>query len=1022
MNQSIKLVFYICSFIFLGSTIGNAQTTAIPDTAFEQKLVSLGIDSDGLVNGQILNSDAASVTDTLDVSHGVISDMTGIGAFINVTTLYCNNNKITTLDVTNNTLLEGLWCGYNPFLTKLNVNGCTNLQTLYCEFANIDTLDMSTCGALQELFCPDNSLTSLNLTGCTSLLKVGCHVNQLSTLDLSTCISLIELDCQVNQLTSLDVSNCQQLLDLDCRYNQLSTLDVNPCTSLTHLLCDNNQLSSLMVNNNSTLKWIYCGHNQLTTLDVSGCSALEFLWGTNNLLTTLDVSPCSSLFQLDCNRNSIVNLDVTGCINLARLGCSENQLASLDLSTCPGLDFIYCYDNQLTTLDVSACSNLTKLHCYNNQLTTLNLDGCVKLEDLRCQDNLLHYLNLTNKPDLPSLTFSPDSVVMRNNLPGMEICVDDIGIAKNSPYWSKGASATYTEICHQTTLMGYAHLDTNANCIPDSIDPIMSGVLVQAIGNNNTVYMATNSTGGYAGMLDTGSYVLNMIMPSPYHVPCLTPQTVTIDSINDLDTVNWAVEVTHTCPYLKASLAAPFLRATGGGSAYTVHYCNHGTAPAYDAYIEVTIDGLLNVLGTGLPILNQVGNVYTFDLDTIDIGECGSFNINVVVDTSAAIGQTHCSEVHIYPDSFCGSPWTGPVIEAEGTCLVDTIEFRLKNIGSSMLMAHNYSIFEDHVMLMTVPFTLGAGVTTVVKIATNQGSTYRIEAGQDPNYPPALGASITHATVVGCKPFLGGGFNVGVPLSYNNNNSSTWVDIDCQESIAAYDPNDKTPQPIGFDSAHYITRGTYLDYKVRFQNTGNDTAFNVVIVDPISPHLDLSTLQMKSASHPYTWELTNGNELRVTFADIKLVDSTTNEPLSHGFFTYEIQQQPNLPLGTVINNTAAIYFDYNPPILTNTTYHTIGENFIPQIVLEVNQVANSEISIKAYPNPFKEQTTIEVEGAAFESLELLVTDVAGRVVKQQLAQHESKIQLHRKNLQSGVYFYQLKGDGTWIGSGKLMVR
>ena len=102
--------------------------------------------------------------------------------------------------------------------------------------------------------------------------------------------------------------------------------------------------------------------------------------------------------------------------------------------------------------------------------------------------------------------------------------------------------------------------------------------------------------------------------------------------------------------------------------------------------------------------------------------------------------------------------------------------------------------------------------------------------------------------------------------------------------IAAYDPNDKAAQQIGYGSQHYIERGTPLDYKVRFQNTGNDTAFNIVILDTISTHLDLSTLQMKVASHDYTWEIINGHTLRVNFPNIKLVDSLTNELGSHGFF------------------------------------------------------------------------------------------------------------------------------------------
>jgi hypothetical protein len=138
---------------------------------------------------------------------------------------------------------------------------------------------------------------------------------------------------------------------------------------------------------------------------------------------------------------------------------------------------------------------------------------------------------------------------------------------------------------------------------------------------------------------------------------------------------------------------------------------------------------------------------------------------------------------------------------------------------------------------------------------------------------------------------------------------------------------------------------------------------------------------MKAASDDYTWSLTNGNALRVNFSNIKLVDSTTNEPLSHGFFTYEITPKSNLPLETRIENTAAIYFDYNPPIFTNTTFHTIGENFIPKNIVSVNKITADNIAIHAYPNPFDQMTTIVVEGEVFETLDVIVTDVTGRILQ-----------------------------------------
>ncbi|MCP4440535.1 MAG: T9SS type A sorting domain-containing protein, partial [Aureispira sp.] len=236
----------------------------------------------------------------------------------------------------------------------------------------------------------------------------------------------------------------------------------------------------------------------------------------------------------------------------------------------------------------------------------------------------------------------------------------------------------------------------------------------------------------------------------------------------------------------------------------------------------------------------------------------------------------------------------------------------------------------------------------------------------------------------------------------------------------SYDPNDKAAQPAGYDTAHYIYKNTAIDYKIRFQNTGTDTAFNIMILDTLSPHVDIASLQMGASSHNYTWTIQDGNVLRVNFYNIMLPDSNVNEPLSNGFFRYRIAQKTNNPLGTVIENQAAIYFDYNPVVLTNTTFHTVGENFTVSRV-SVDEIWVEEVIVKVYPNPFQEQTTIEVEGGGYQGIELKVYDIMGRMVLQTNTT-ENKIQLQRGNLPQGVYVYRLEGDGELINTGKIIAQ
>ena len=133
----------------------------------------------------------------------------------------------------------------------------------------------------------------------------------------------------------------------------------------------------------------------------------------------------------------------------------------------------------------------------------------------------------------------------------------------------------------------------------------------------------------------------------------------------------------------------------------------------------------------------------------------------------------------------------------------------------------------------------------------------------------------------------------------------------------SYDPNDK--QEAGAGSLHpsAINAGDYLTYTIRFQNTGTDTAFNVIVKDTLSAKTDPASIEMIGASHSYSMTLTNGNICTWTFKNILLADSNRNEPLSHGYITYRVKPRNNLVLKDSIHNSAGIYFDFNLPVQTN---------------------------------------------------------------------------------------------------------
>ncbi|MBK9177764.1 MAG: DUF11 domain-containing protein [Flavobacteriales bacterium] len=139
----------------------------------------------------------------------------------------------------------------------------------------------------------------------------------------------------------------------------------------------------------------------------------------------------------------------------------------------------------------------------------------------------------------------------------------------------------------------------------------------------------------------------------------------------------------------------------------------------------------------------------------------------------------------------------------------------------------------------------------------------------------------------------------------------------------AYDPNDKLAYTSsGNTGVWQIDEDEWIDYTIRFQNTGTDTAFNVVITDTLPHTLDPGSIIAGAASHSFTWELRDQGTVKFYFPSILLPDSNINEPRSHGFVGFRIR--PRLPIaeGTVIENIANIYFDFNPPVITEPSVLT----------------------------------------------------------------------------------------------------
>jgi uncharacterized repeat protein (TIGR01451 family) len=214
----------------------------------------------------------------------------------------------------------------------------------------------------------------------------------------------------------------------------------------------------------------------------------------------------------------------------------------------------------------------------------------------------------------------------------------------------------------------------------------------------------------------------------------------------------------------------------------------------------------------------------------------------------------------------------------------------------------------------------------------------------------------------------------------------------------SYDPNDKlvarpasTVQTVGdpVSSLHYATQET-LTYTIRFQNTGTAPAQNIYIIDTLDADLDWSTLTLVEATHNMQVINLGNGVIRFEFPSIWLADSTTNEPESHGHLVYRITENAAATVGTEIENTAYIYFDWNAPIITNTTYNinVIGEDGLTE---------NNELNVKVFPNPASETVTISCEG----DFDYQLVDLSGRIISSGSATDSESISI--SNAAVGIY-------------------
>jgi uncharacterized repeat protein (TIGR01451 family) len=837
--------------------------------------------------------------------------------------------------------------------------------------------------------------------------------NKLVNLGYGTCIvgDSINSSCLlVVNTTSLSVSNANihslqgiqafgNLISLQCAYDSLITLPILP-NSIQNLSCNNNKISGITLLPNSLVHFS-CNNNQLTTLPSLPNSITSFICYSNQLTNLPTLPP--TLYDFRCYQNQLTTLpSLPGTIY--QIDCSNNLLTTLP-SLPNSLRFLTCSINQISSLP-SLPNELKALSCNNNLIDTLSEmpDSLIILD---CSANPLHNLPLLND-SLKSLECSADSLV---SLPTLPIKLVSL-------------------ICSVNQISSLPSLTSNLVHLECSSNPLFN--LPSLPNSLRELYCANNNLTSLPALPNSLTWL-----------ECQSNQLIAFPEFPDsMELIDCYNNLTlHCLPRIK--IINTFFHQNTGINCFP----NYGQiALSYPPLTNMPLCGLFNFYGCQF-FWNISGRVY-FDADIncsydpIDIGQENMKidlyrNGNLIQQTIATQGGNYSfktDSLGIYetrldttytPFTFL-CPLNGS--NSDTLTTADSLKYD-RNFGLKCKVGFDLGVHS----IGGFPFRPAHNTTVLLQVgdissfygshcaAGISGSITVTLNGSISYVGPAAGAltpnNVSASTltynvadfgtvnfnsdfniIVATDTFAVIGSQACITVSvlpvagdYNPSNNTL---THCFTIVGSYDPNEKEVDPV---STIDLTGNKWLTYTIHFQNTGTATAEHIYITDTLNSNLDLSTFQLLAYSHQPLVQILEGGIARFNFPNINLPDSNTNEPASHGYIQYKIKVKDNATVGTQISNTAYIYFDFNTPVVTNTTINTVTNS------VGITNL-NNDLEVSIFPNPTHSEFTVYCsQFTPGKKVLLKVVDAFGKEISRQVAT-TANTKLETVNWSSGIYF------------------
>ncbi|PVY39655.1 DUF7619 domain-containing protein [Pontibacter virosus] len=524
-------------------------------------------------------------------------------------------------------------------------------------------------------------------------------------------------------------------------------------------------------------------------------------------------------------------------------------------------------------------------------------------------------------------------------------------IACNNSYSVLGVMMYVSPELNEATtnlITGTVYADQDADCLKGKSEQGISNIVVEA--SPGPYFGVTDERGNYAIEVGKGSYTLRQLLPhdtgrtiTETCAPLSTSTPLQFTGYNAVSAAqNFSNRVTLS-PHLSVSVSSTRRRRCFE-STTTVRYVNSGFATAPDTKVYLQLPTEVELLSADQTYTRLSDGSYEFRVGNLAAGQSGTITIEDIVTCGdeSVRGLTVCTRAWITPSNNKQAEPT-PTVSITGRCHPATgmVRFVLRNTGAAdMADPQLFRKYADGLLASREQFRLAAGDSLVLWVPA-MGYTWRLEADQPQGNGDNTSASVT------VEPCSGAAADTTITSGFVNllpaDDEEAEKSAECMPITDSYDPNDKLVTPVGRTEEHYTPTGVALTYKISFQNTGTDVAYRIVVVDTLSEHLDLSTLQVGATSHPGRVAVSGKGRpvLTWTFDNIMLPDSTADEPGSHGYILFSIKPKADLAEKTLVENFADIFFDFNSPIRTNVTQNRVYD--MPPVINETVRVNLADV-------------------------------------------------------------------------------